>query len=327
MKKRTRRKPAGSPPKHSAKTKKTASTSTLGLQHFPFLAMGSPCEIQLFADNEQTARRIADSAIQDVLNLEQRYSRYRPDSLLSQINQVAASGGQIEVDAETAGLLNYAETCYQQSDGLFDITSGLLRRVWNFKENKIPSQADIDGLLPLIGWHKLRWNPPYLEFPIAGMEIDFGGIVKEYAADRAAALCRQSGIAHGIVNLGGDVSIIGPRADRQPWRIGIGHPRQNDALLTTLSLRQGAVASSGDYQRCIVIDGIHYSHILNPKTGWPSRHLACVSVVDDLCVVAGSASTIAMLKEEQGIAWLESLKLPYLWVDHQGQRGGSLGKR
>jgi len=286
--------------------------------------MGSPCDIQLYAKNPEQARRISDIAIADVNRLETRYSRYRSDSFLSAINRVAASGGSIEVDEETAGLLNYALACYQQSDGLFDITSGILRRAWRFDRNSLPDQALIAALLSNIGWHKLNWQPPLLEFPMPGMEIDFGGVVKEYAADRAAALCSDSGIRHGAVNLGGDIKIIGPHPDGSPWRIGIRHPRSKDEMIDTLLLHEGALASSGDYERCIVVDGVRYGHVLNPKTGWPVQHLASVSVVADFCVIAGSASTIAMLKQKDGPAWLKTLGLAHLWVDVHGQSGGML---
>jgi len=294
------------------------------LYRHPFNAMGSPCEIQLYALTQGEARRVAELAAADVYRLEARYSRYRSDSFLSSINRVAASGGSITVDEETAGLLNYALACYQQSDGLFDITSGILRRAWRFDVGALPDQSRIQQLLDKIGWHKVLWNPPVLEFPVAGMEIDFGGVVKEYAVDRVASLCLEAGIRHGSVNLGGDIRIIGPHPDGSPWRIGIRHPRRQDAFIQTLLLHGGALASSGDYERCIVLDGVRYGHVLNPKTGWPVRRLASVSVVGDFCVVAGSASTIAMLKEDNGPHWLESLGLAHLWVDVRGQVGGSL---
>jgi FAD:protein FMN transferase len=185
----------------------------------------------------------------------------------------------------------------------------------------------IQKLLDKVGWNKVNWSKPLLEFLWPGMEIDFGGIVKEYAVDRAAALCWEAGIRHGIINLGGDIKVIGSRADGSPWRVGIRHPRCPEQILQTLSLKEGALASSGDYERCIILDGVRYSHILNPKTGWPVRYLASVSVVGDFCVVAGSASTIAMLKEGCGANWLENLGLPHLWVDLQGKAGGSLRLR
>ena len=163
------------------------------------------------------------------------------------------------------------------------------------------------------------------------MEIDFGGVVKEYAVDRAATLCWEAGARSGYVNLagyvnlGGDIKIIGPRPDGSPWRIGIRHPRRPGALIQTVSLHRGGLASSGDYERCIVLDGVRYGHVLNPKTGWPVRHLASVSVAGDLCLIAGSAATIAMLKEAAGPAWLAGMGLPHFWVDVYGETGGSLG--
>ncbi|MDD2658565.1 MAG: FAD:protein FMN transferase [Methylococcales bacterium] len=288
--------------------------------------MGSPCEIQLFTKTGLKAKRVADAVIADVHNLEARYTRYRSDSFLSAINRVASFGGSIIVDEVTAGLLNYAATCHEQSDGLFDITSGILRRAWNFKSGALPDEEQIRILLDKIGWHKLRWKPPMLEFPMPGMEIDFGGVVKEYAVDKAAALCLDAGVRHGVVNLGGDIKVIGSRPDGRPWRIGIRHPRQKEALIETLLLHEGALASSGDYERCIMIDGVRYGHVLNPITGWPVQYLSSVSVIGDFCVVAGSASTIAMLKEDKGPAWLEAMGLPHLWMDVRGVAGGSLAK-
>ncbi len=296
----------------------------LNYYHYDFKAMGSPCSIQLYAKNSKMGKRAAKVAMDDVVRLEARYSRYREDSFLSKINCVAARGGTITVDDETAGLLDYAATCFVQSDGLFDITSGILRRAWNFKAGVIPNQATIQALLEKIGWQKLNWQRPRLTFPVPGMEIDFGGVVKEYAVDRAASLCWEEGIHHGIVNLGGDIKIIGPHQDGSPWRIAVRHPRQPDGILKTLLLYSGALASSGDYERCITLNGKRYGHVLNPKTGWPVNYMAAVSVIGEFCVVAGSASTIGMLKEERGADWLDALGLPYLWVNVQGEMGESL---
>ena len=289
-----------------------------------FNAMGSPCEIKLYAKTRPRAVHMAKRVVAEVARLEARYSRYRPDSFLSEINRVAASGGSIAVDDETAGLLNYVETCHRESGGLFDITSGVLREAWKFNRDALPDAAQIDALLGRVGWSRLRWEPPVLSFPQPGLELDFGGAVKEYAVDRVAALCWEAEIRHGLINLGGDIKIIGPHPDGSPWAIGIQHPRRPGEFIHTLMLRRGAMASSGDYERCLVVDGRRYGHVLNPRTGWPVGHLASVSVVADLCVVAGSASTIAMLKEVAGPEWLEGMGLPHLWVDVDGHLGGSL---
>ena len=302
----------------------TVSAHSPYFLHRAFKAMGSPCEIKLYARTRSRAEQVAQRIIAEVERLEARYSRYRADSLLSAINRVAATGGRIEVDEETAGLLNYVEACYHESEGLFDVTSGLLRQVWRYSTGRIPTAEAIEPLLQRIGWHRLCWQAPVLEFPQPGLELDLGGAVKEYAVDRVVALCWEAGIRHGLVNLGGDIKIIGPQPDGAPWAIGIRHPRQPGAFIKTLYLRQGAMASSGDYERCIEVNGVRYGHVLNPKTGWPVAYLAAVSVVADLCVVAGSASTIAMLKEQAGPGWLQSMQVPHYWFDVTGNLGGNL---
>ncbi|MGI9211680.1 MAG: FAD:protein FMN transferase [Methylococcaceae bacterium] len=288
-----------------------------------FQAMGSPCEIQLHAKDEGRIHAAIQAVVSDVARLEARYSRYRHDSELARINQVASAGGSICVDDETRYLLDYADTCYQHSGGLFDITSGVLRQAWRFDSGCLPEATQIEALLEKVGWHRLRWEPPRLEFPVAGMALDLGGIVKEYAADRAAVLCQNLGIAHGYINLGGDIRVVGPHPDGRPWRLGIQHPRQPGQLIHTLELRHGGLASSGDYARCMVVDGIRYGHILDPTSGWPVQELAAVSVWAEWCVVAGSASTIAMLKGKEGLTWLNHLGLAHYWVDGQGQTGES----
>jgi thiamine biosynthesis lipoprotein len=299
-----------------------AVPARLELFDHPFKAMGSPCGVKLYARDRASAAAVAEGVIAEVARLESRYSRYRDDSLLAAINGVAAAGGAIEVDDETAALLDYADACHRQSDGLFDITSGILRRAWRFDRGVVPGPEEIEPLLARIGWHRVRWRAPRLEFP-PGMELDFGGVVKEYAADRAAALCSEAGVRHGVVNLGGDIRIVGPRPDGQPWRVGVQDPRRAGAA-AAIALHAGGVATSGDYERCIRVDGKRFGHVLNPKTGWPVQHLASVTVVGELCVVAGSASTIAMLKEAAGPQWLAGLGLPHLWIDVDGNAGGPL---
>ncbi len=295
--------------------------------------MGSPCEIQIETGTARADAR-TDAAIEaafaaaigEVERLEARYSRYRETSLLSQINRVAARGGSFEVDSETAGLLDYAATCHAESGGLFDITSGILRRAWRFQEGRLPEAAEVEALLGRVGWHRLEWRSPRLVFGTPGLELDFGGIVKEYAADRVAALLQAAGMRHALVNLGGDIRTAGPRADGSAWQIGIRDPRRAGEVLLRVALQEGALSTSGDYERCIEIDGVRYGHVLDPRTGWPVRFMASASVLAPLCVVAGSASTIAMLRGEEGPGWLEALGLPCLWVDVDGRSGGSLAR-
>ena len=286
--------------------------------------MGSPCEIKLYSSSRSRASQLVHSAVEEVRRLECKYSRYRTDSFLSEINRIALTGGCIDVDPETAGLLDYVATCYDQSGGLFDVTSGVLRQAWQYKGKDLPRSDAIQALLTSIGWSKLRWHSPTLEFPYPGLELDLGGAVKEFAVDRVAALLGDSGAQHGLINLGGDIRVIGPHPGGDPWVVGITHPRMPGTFIRTLYLTHGAMATSGDYERCMVIDGVRYGHVLNPKTGWPVRTMASVSVIADYCLIAGSASTIAMLKENEGPTWLESLGLPCFWMDVDGREGGSI---
>lgn len=294
------------------------------LFHFPFKALGSNCDIQLYTENKNRAEYIANLVIEDVQRIEKKYSRYRKDSILASINHAANHGKSINIDEETLALLNYADACYQQSDGLFDITSGILREAWDFKSQTIPTEKQIKRLLPRIGWDKVNINNSTLYFSTPEMQLDFGGIGKEYAVDRSASICQQHNVQHGLVDLGGDIKIIGPHPDGRPWSVGIRHPRKKGQLMARINVFQGGIASSGDYERCIILNGKRYSHILDPKTGWPVQGLASITVVAKQCVIAGSVSTITMLKQKQGKQWIKDLGLSYLWMDKKGKLGGTL---
>ena len=287
--------------------------------NFAFQAMGSPCSLQCCADSAQQAESVFRLVIDRIAQLEQRYSRYRDDSLISEVNRRAGSGVKTPIDPETAALLHYAGQCYQESKQLFDVTSGVLRQLWHVNKTELPSKDQILAILPLIGWKKVQWDGQTVYLPQAGMQLDFGGIVKEYAADSAAELCRQQGINHGIIELGGDIKVIGPLPNGQGWPVAVRDPRQPDKIIAQLKLSSGALASSGDYERFQLIDGVRYSHLLNPKTGWPVTGLRAVSVVAEHCVVAGSLATIAMLKANKGTAWLRSCGLPFLCCQNNGQ--------
>lgn len=297
----------------------------LALHSFAFRAMGTRCEIRLFARDAVQAAAAIHQAAHEIERLEDLYSRYRPGNFMDRLNQAAAAGGELEVHDECVLLMDYADACHQQSDGLFDISSGILRLCWDFQDgaSPTPDPAGIERTLARVGWQHVRRDGRRVRFGRPGMQLDFGGIVKEYAVDRAAAVCRAAGIAHGVVEMGGDVAVLGPDPDGQPWVIAVQHPRQADATATRFALAQGALATSGDYARCVVIGGRRYSHILSPRTGWPVHGLASVTVMAERCVLAGSASTTAMLKESEGPAWLAELGLPHVWIDLEGRMGGT----
>jgi len=291
-----------------------------------FRAMASPCECQIWHGDEVRARAALDAARDEVLRIEAKYSRYRDDSVVGAINR-AAGGAPVRVDEETGALLDFAARCHAESDGRFDITSGVLRRAWNFREGVVPTADAIAALLPLIGWDKVEWRAPGIRLPRAGMELDLGGYGKEYAADRAAAVLAERGFRYALVNLGGDVRVLGPQADGRPWRIAIRHPRRDDALLAEIELVDGALATSGDYERCFERDGKRYSHMLDPRTGWPVEGPQSVSVLAPLCIVAGTHATMAMLQGDGARAYLDATDLRYLLVDRGGGLRGHLAEQ
>ncbi len=286
--------------------------------HVPFEAMACHCEIALAGlPDEASSRALAAQAIAEVRRIETKYSRYRADSIVSRIN-AAAGGDPVACDDETLSLLDYANSMHQSSGGLFDITSGVLRRAWNFKQPRVPTEAELAPLRALIGWPEVQRDGALLRLPRAGMELDFGGFGKEYAADRAGALLATQGLRHGYVNLGGDFRVIGPKPDGSPWMMGIQHPRQRGALVATIPVSQGGLATSGDYERFFELDGRRYCHILDPRSGMPVTQWQTVSVLAPLARVAGHCSTVAMLLQAEGLRFLEASGMDYLAVDQQG---------
>lgn len=292
------------------------------LHSHSFHALGGPCSLRLYGDDERQCLAASQQAEAEIRRIETKYSRYREDSIVSRIN--ASAGSAIEVDAETAGLLDYAATAYESSDGLFDITSGVLRRAWDFRARRIPTQDQLEPLLKLVGWQRVQWRGRRLRLTVPGMELDFGGFGKEYAADRAADVLRAHGVRHGLVDLAGDLVVLGPHPDGAPWRVGIQHPRASDRALAVVDIEAGGVASSGDYERYIEHEGQRYCHILDPRTGWPVRELSAVSVLAQRCLIAGTAATVAMLKGNHGKRWLDELGLPWIAVDQQRHVAGSI---
>lgn len=293
---------------------------------FDFHAMASPCSIQMDGPDEPAMRHAAEQAIQEVQRIERKYSRYRKDSIVSRINQ-SASDGAVEVDEETAGLLDFAHALWHLSGGLFDITSGVLRRAWDFRATRLPEPEALQALLACVGWDKVERSGLNVRLLRPGMELDFGGFGKEYAADRAATVLQHHDIHHALVNLGGDLHALGARALPElpdaAWQIEIQHPRPDTVggknALAVLPLHQGGLATSGDYERFFIHNDKRYCHVLNPRTGWPVTHWQSVSVLAPNTTTAGALTTIAMLKEADALDWLASQGVRYFAVRHDGK--------
>lgn len=294
---------------------------------FDFSAMASPCSLELHGRDERALRRAAREAIAEVQRIERKFSRYRADSMVSRIN-AAAGGPAVALDAETAALLDFGAQLWQTSGGRFDLTSGVLRQVWDFKNARIPSPDELAATLTRVGWAQVQRSRAGIRLPLAGMELDLGGIGKEYAADRAAALLSAHGVRHALVNLGGDLHALGPQGlpaqAGQAWPVDIAHPRlrlgNEPARLARWPLAHGGLATSGDYERYFEHAGQRYCHVLDARTGQPVRHWQAISVAAPTCAAAGAACTLAMLLQEQALDWLATQQLDYLAVRHDGAR-------
>lgn len=269
-----------------------------------FQAMATPCEVRVETADAGLARQVTDAVEAEARRIEAKFSRYRDDSVIGQIN--SAGGRQIAVDAETAHLLDFAGQCFDLSGGMFDITSGVLRRAWRFDgSDRVPDALDIKALHKLVGWNRVSWQGSCLTLP-AGMEIDLGGLAKEYAVDRALAVARAITAAPVLVNFGGDLAVSGPRTGGARWHVAIASVEKDDAMAGMLELVSGALATSGDARRFLLKDGVRYSHILNPRTGWPVRDAPrSVTVAAPSCVEAGMVATLAMLQGKRAEQFLK----------------------
>ncbi len=289
-----------------------------------FEAMACPCEVLSEAANAGEARGLTQLAATEAWRIEDKFSRYLAGNVVDRIN--TASGEPVEVDAETAMLIEFATTLNRLSDGQFDISSGALRRAWTFDgSDRVPTPAAIAAALRAVGWHRVSWTPPLLRLP-ADMEIDFGGIGKEYAVDRAVAILREQSRVSCLVNFGGDLAVTSTPGSRRAWTVGI-EPADAGATRppARLSLAAGALATSGDTRRYLLRDGVRYGHILDPTTGWPVPYTPrSVTVAADTCTQAGMLSTLAMLEGEGAEAFLAAQGVRYWCYRDYPARHGSV---
>lgn len=271
-----------------------------------FRVMGGGGMLRFVDDRgPERAEAIAAKAVAEAERIERKYSRYLEDSVVSRINRNAGRT-PVAVDEETIRLVGHALRLAERTGGAFDPTVGVLRRVWDFRGGKAPSPEAIEALLPLVDWRQVSVRNGTLFLRREGMELDLGGIGKEYAVDRVAGRLREEGVESAVVNLAGDVRTLGARGDGRPWRIGIMDPRRKETCRFSVRLMgDGGVASSGDYERYFIEDGVRQHHILDARTGWPVRGVAAVTVVAPDTFRAGLAATaVFMLGPVEGMRLL-----------------------
>lgn len=258
--------------------------------------MGGGALVEFVDDRgRETAERIARAVEDEARRIEVKFSRFRESSVVSEINRNAGRT-PVAIDEETILLVESALAIARATDGRFDPTVGVLRQAWDFKSGRVPASEEIAALLPLVdaGAVSLRDGTVFLRRP--GMEIDLGGVGKEYAVDRAAELLRAEGVRSAVVSFAGDVRTIGNRGDGRPWKVGVIDPRDRTRCRFAIrTLADAGIATSGDYERGFVKDGVRYHHILDATTGWPARGVASATVIAASAFRAGCLSTAALL--------------------------------
>jgi thiamine biosynthesis lipoprotein len=269
-----------------------------------FWAMASPCELLIETQDSMLANHLTSIAYAETKRIEQKFSRYLPNNPMANIND--SQGKPIAIDNEFFRLLELANSCFQLSDGLFDITSGVLRQAWTFDgSDNLPSPDAVKVLMPFIGWGKVKYDQSSITVA-KGMELDFGGMGKEYAVDCVAKLCTEHAPTTSVVvNFGGDIQVNRARHNKQPWYIGIESPDDAEAT-KVLKIISGGLATSGDARRYLLKNGKRYSHILNPETGYPVKNAASsVTIAAPHCIQAGLLATMALLKGPNAEVFLE----------------------
>lgn len=274
-------------------------TDAEGWYDCEFRALGSQCSLFFEAQSPQGAEKFRRSALAWLAGFEARFSRYREDSTLCRLNALSGTGEWLRADPDMNALLGLCEEWNFQTQGAFDATTLPLSRLWDWKarHDTLPTEAEIREAASLTGWQHVQRSGDQVRLARRGMEIDFGGVGKEYAADVLRVLGRNAGLSSLMVSLGGDISVFGEPPEGGSWYVGLEHPEAPEKCHCGIRLRDGsAVATSGDYRRCFVHNGIRYGHIIDSRTGRPvANGTHAVSVIAPLCTRAGLAATTAMI--------------------------------
>ncbi len=248
-----------------------------------------------FWEDEATSRRAAEAVMEVFREVNERFSNYRDDSEIMRLNR-SAFREPFACSDSMWQLLGDARHAYRISNGAFDISAGPLMRLWGFhrKRNSVPAPGDIAQARAIVGLDKVVFDDEArtVRFTVEGMELDSGGIAKGYAIDLARERLAEMGIERGLIDLGGNIYCLpGPPPGRPGYTIGVRNPRQREAQLGTVPMLGQAIATSGDYERFVMLEGKRFSHIMDPRTGMPVAGMASVTVVAADAVVTDYLST------------------------------------
>ena len=272
--------------------------------------MGSPFEVTVYGDEGACSNAI-EAAFSEIARIERLLTIYRPESPLARANRFSRKGF-FPLPSELLRLLSKALRYAEQSGGAFDPTAGPLVRLWGFgpgREREFPPEAEeIQSLLQRVGYEKIQidFEAGGLFFLEAGMELNLGGIGKGYAIDRAIEKIKEAGIGVGMVSCGSTIYGLGTPPGRSGWQVSIRHPRLREGQAGAVSLCDRALSTSGDYEKFFFFRGRRFSHLIDPRSGYPAEEAAAVSVAAPGAMEADALSTAAfILGKEAGKRLLE----------------------
>ncbi len=283
--------------------------------------MATKFEIILPGDASATAA--AREVFELFEDLDARMSEWKPSSPLSAVNR-AAGGAAVAVPADLRALLRRCVEIGKMTGGAFDVTWAALWGLWDFKATppRVPTAAEVRRRAALVDYRQIEIDDRAgtVRLPRAGMMIGFGGIAKGWALDRAAEVLRRHGVIHAMLQSGGQVLALGTQ-DGKPWRVGLRDPRGGpNEFFATLSVRDESVATSGDYENFFESGGMRYHHILDPRTGWPTRGVRAVVVLSADATLADALGKAPMvLGVQRGLALARRAKVEVLLVDDRGR--------
>jgi thiamine biosynthesis lipoprotein len=273
------------------------------------LMMGTVVEIVAGGQAPDKLDTAVNAAFAEIERLDKLLSRHNPGSDVSRLSQ-SSKGGEVAI--ETAEVIALGLDVARRSGGAFDLTLGRLKSLWGFDQEtpSVPDRKVLSGTLAGIGPTALFLDGQQVNKRAPQLQVDLGGIAKGYAVDRAIIVLRQHGVTSAAVNAGGDMYLLGQRPQRAKhperfWRIGLQHPRQKDAVLETVQVRDRAVVTSGDYERFFEQDGIRYHHIFDPQNGFPARSCQSVTIIADSVALGDALATaVFVLGPEAGLLLL-----------------------
>jgi thiamine biosynthesis lipoprotein len=279
----------------------------------PFHLMGNHFEITAVTDDTYLANAAIESAADEIRRIEKLLTTFKEDSEINLINRNAGIQ-PVQVSEETFGIIERSIKISSVTQGAFDITYGSIdKRLWNFDTTmqSLPSKETAQKMVRLINYRNIildRTNSTVM-LKHAGMRIGFGGIGKGYAAEKAKAVMQQMGIASGVVNASGDLAAWGHQPNGKPWTVGIVKPDGSGEVFARLSVTNMAVATSGNYEKFIMIGGKRYSHTIDPRTGLPVRGIKSVTIITTNAELADAMATPVMIMGvEAGMYMINQIK-------------------